>query len=466
MGTTLTQAAWLARVGGGQNQFGRDFSAVMAAEGIELSPWRGAGGGVPAVLLCERVTEEVFAEMAELALKGCARTVVLVTDRSGLSDDSAWRLLDVGAADVLAWDRAKEGARALASRIVRIAAVERIVRAPFIRENLVGESPAWLAFLRHVVEVSAFSDASVLLLGESGTGKELAARLVHTLDTRAQKRELIVLDCTTVVPELSGSEFFGHERGAYTGAVSARDGAIALAHQGTLFLDEIGELPTSLQAQLLRAVQERTYKRVGGNAWQRSEFRLVCATNRDLAHEVSKGAFRRDLFYRIASCVCRPPTLKERAADILLLTRHFLIEAGVAGPVEFDLAVSEHLMARDYPGNVRDLRQLALEIARRHAGGGLITIGDLPPSERPVGTQTRRHRDETFEAAARRAVGLGLGLQEIGRLAKEAAIREALSLEEGNLQRAARRLGVTDRALQLRKAGSTAPPGRDGDAGE
>jgi hypothetical protein len=156
-------------------------------------------------------------------------------------------------------------------------------------------------------------------VGESGTGKELVARLVHALDRRTVKKEFVVLDCSTLIPQLSGSEFFGHERGAFTGAITARDGAFALAHEGTLFLDEVGELPPDMQAQLLRVVQEGTFKRIGGNNWKRTEFRLICATNRDLEAEVAAGRFRTDLYYRIAGIRCRLPSPRERSTDIPVL---------------------------------------------------------------------------------------------------------------------------------------------------
>src|SRR5262249_40812748 len=149
------------------------------------------------------------------------------------------------------------------------------------------------------------------LLGESGTGKEVVARLIHLLDSRPNKRDLVVLDCASIVPELSGSEFFGHERGAFTGALTERNGAFALANDGTLLLDEIGDLPLPLQVQLLRVIQEHTYKRVGGNKWCKTEFRLICATNRDLFDLIGRGAFRADLYYRIAGYICKLPPLRE-----------------------------------------------------------------------------------------------------------------------------------------------------------
>jgi transcriptional regulator with GAF, ATPase, and Fis domain len=301
------------------------------------------------------------------------------------------------------------------------------------------------------VEVAAFTEAPVLVTGESGTGKELVARLVHALDPRPAKRELVLLDCTTIVPQLSGSEFFGHERGAYTGAERGRDGAFAMADGGTLFLDEVGELPLSLQAQLLRVVQEGTYKRVGGNAWLKTRFRLVCATHRDLPAEVAAGRFRADLYYRLATVTCRMPPLRDRPEDILPLFLHFLADGAGGPPPELDEPVRELLLGREYPGNVRDLKQLAARISYRHVGPGPVTLGDLPHDERPPGPGGA-WPDPELELSLRRALAQGVGLKDIGRLASETAIRLALGAEEGNLQRAAQRLGVTDRALQMRRA--------------
>ena len=175
-----------------------------------------------------------------------------IATAAGLLDGGgAWRLLREGVADVVAWD----GPDAVRARIDRWQTVDELVASPLVAEHLVGSSPAWRSVLRDVAEIAYFSDVDVLITGESGTGKELTAQLIHTLD-RPGKGDLVVVDCTTIVPSLSGSEFFGHERGAFTGAVSARDGAFALADGGTLFLDEVGELPLALQAELLRAVQE------------------------------------------------------------------------------------------------------------------------------------------------------------------------------------------------------------------
>lgn len=325
-----------------------------------------------------------------------------------------------------------------------------------VQQNLCDASPARRRVLREVVEVACFTAGNVLITGESGTGKELTARLIHTLDRRAGKGQLVVLDCTTVMPELAGSEFFGHERGAFTGATGPRDGAFALANGGTLFLDEVGELPASMQPQLLRVIQERSFKRLGGSQWSSTQFRLVCATHRNLQAGVADGAFRGDLYHRIAGCRLRLPPLRERHDDILLLARGFLAEARPGRePPPFQEPVRDYLLGRGYPGNVRELRQLMFRIAGRHLGDGPITVGDLPDDERPAGTEAPEPdwRGPGFDDVIRRALCLGVGLKDISTHAAEAAIRIAVGEEGGNLQRAARRLGVTDRALQLRRAG-------------
>jgi transcriptional regulator with GAF, ATPase, and Fis domain len=327
------------------------------------------------------------------------------------------------------------------------------VQSPLVKKNLAGQSPAWIRALRQVIEIARFTDASVLIMGESGTGKELVARLIHTLDPRPNKSDLVVSDCTTIVPELSGSEFFGHERGAFTGADRERDGAFALADGGTLFLDEVGELPLSLQAELLRVAQERTYKRVGGNTWRKTDFRLVCATNRDLIEEQTRGRFRRDLYYRIASWTGLLPPLRERREDIPLLTKYFIEQLQPDNPLDLDDVVLDYLLTRDYPGNVRDLKQLVTRIVQRHVGPGPVTVGDIPEGERPgVVGEMKGWRDEGLEGVVRLAIASGVPLKEIERVAGELAERIVIEEEQGNLQRAAARLGVTDRALQMRRA--------------
>jgi transcriptional regulator with PAS, ATPase and Fis domain len=219
-----------------------------------------------------------------------------------------------------------------------------------------------------------------------------------------------------------------------------------------------------MQAQLLRVVQERSYKRVGGNQWQKTDFRLVSATNRRLEEEVAAGRFRADLFYRIASVVVRLPPLRERPEDVLPLFEHFFAELTGSDDVPaLDDAVRANLLRREYPGNVRDLRQLVARIACRHVGPGPITAGDVPEDERPsVELEDAAWRDSAFENGIRNALARGVGLKEIGRATAGSAIRTALQVSDGNVQRAARLLGVTARALQLRRAGNRGASADDG----
>jgi transcriptional regulator with GAF, ATPase, and Fis domain len=372
-----------------------------------------------------------------------AQVIAVGMSRAALPRGTALELLTAGASDVVQLGDPAVVARAIAARLRRWEAVDRLIDSAVVRKNLIGDHAGWRSFLRRVVDVARFSNLPVLIRGESGTGKELVARLIHTLDARADKKDLVVLDCTTIVPELSGSEFFGHERGAYTGAAGARDGAFALADGGTLFLDEVGELPLRLQAELLRVVQEGTYKRVGGNTWQKTKFRLVSATHRDLEEEMADGRFRRDFYYRIAAWSCTLPPLRERREDIPALARHFLHSLP-------DPAVLELLISREYPGNVRDLRHLCDRIAYRHIGDGPITLGEVPEEERRGGGAPVT--GGLFDEAARAGMLCGMGLKEIANAAADASVRLALQLEEGNVGRAAVRLGITDRGLQKRRA--------------
>jgi transcriptional regulator with GAF, ATPase, and Fis domain len=430
----------------------RRLDAALAAEEIAIVADEGADEARTTLLLLDAVNPDGLELVAEVSQGGRMRVLVATTERRALNDNGGWQLLRAGASDAFCWTALERPAAHVAARLARWGRVDEALETPLVRRQLAGRSPRWLACLRQVIEIALFSDGSVLLLGESGTGKELLARLVHTLDPRPDKGQLVVLDCTTVVPELAGSEFFGHERGAFTGAAASRDGAFALADGGTLFLDEVGELPLALQAQLLRVVQERTYKRVGSNVWKQTNFRLICATHRDLRQDVAAGRFRGDFYHRIASRVCRIPALRDRREDILLLTEHFLRELlGDAG-AGFDPGVGELLAQRDYPGNVRELRQLVARISDRHLGTGPVTVGDVPEDERPIDLTVAPPVTPSFEDAVGRALERGISLREIGRFATDAAIRLAIEGEQGNLQRAAKRLGVTDRALQLRRA--------------
>ena len=427
--------------------FGRESGAQSTVLMSRLEPLGIAEG--PLLVLLDEASEDAL-EVVRQAHRA-DRRVLTVCCGADQTHAARWSLLAAGAGDVLAFGEAAATAKAVANRLQRWQQVDQLAASLEVRELAVGQSPAWRRIVREVVEIAAFTKASVLVTGESGTGKELIARLIHQLDRRAAKPDMVLLDCSAITPELSGSEFFGHEKGSYTGSIASREGAFALADKGTLFLDEVGELPLPLQAQLLRAVQERTYKKLGSNVWRETDFRLVCATNRDLLGDISAGSFRRDLYYRIASVICHLPPLRERTEDILPLARTFLGQCSDAE--DFDGPVASYLVSREYLGNVRDLRQIVQRIAYRHSGGGLISLGDLPAGDLPADMMPRDWRDSSLRKAVQKALTAGSGLKDIGRAAEDMAEEIALEEEGGNVQRAAARLKITDRALQMRRQG-------------
>ena len=446
--------AWI-RFCGMKDLAAAEIRTALVAAGLDLA--HGPVASQPGIVCFSDSGDELLDLLREARQSGIA-VLALGASPDAPNPDEAWRLLDAGASDTLVWHDDGSAVLQILARLERWNTIDALSIDAARRVSFIGASRAWTAVTRRVVEAARFTDAPVLLIGESGTGKELLARLIHLAGTRAAASsgaatDPVTVDCSTIVPELSGSEFFGHEKGAFTGAVASRDGAFAAADQGTLFLDEVGELPIGLQVQLLRVVQEKTYKRVGGNVWQRTDFRLVSATNRNLAELVAHGQFRLDLYHRLAGWVFRLPALRERREDILSLAAHFLGECGAGGePPAFDDSVCAYLVNRDYPGNVRELRQLVHRIAHRHAGPGPITAGDIPPEDRPVdGRLTRTWPDERLDQVINDALTRGFGLKEIGYATTETAIRLALLSEKGNLRRAAKRLGVTDRALQLRR---------------
>ena len=442
--------------------------ADLARAGLAVDPepqhQRALPNGHSCLVIFDNLTGEVFEELRAAGAWGRHQVLAIALPGAALDNSAAWSLLESGASDVVRWDDRDPPVRAIAARLERWAEIDRIVRSDAIRHTLIGDSPGWIAILRQVVEVAAFTQTSILLTGESGTGKELVARMIHGVDHRPDKGPFVVLDCTTVVPTLSGSEFFGHERGAFTGAVAARDGAFARANGGTLFLDEVGELPLTLQAELLRVIQEGMYKRVGSDTWRDTTFRLICATNRPLRDAIASGGFRSDLYHRIAAWGCELPPLRERTDDIIPLATHFLssLIPSLHQP-PFDPAVTEFIRNRSYTGNVRDLRLLMARIAARHVGDGPVTVGSLPDNERPESrADARTWWQGAFEKAIGDAVGSGVGLREIGKRAQETAIGIAVAAEDGSLRRASHRLGVTERALQMRRSAGALTAGSAG----
>src|SRR6202050_5191601 len=237
------------------------------------------------------------------------------------------------------------------------------------KPRLIGNSPAWIEIFKNIGKVAA-TDVGVLLLGESGTGKEVVARTIHENSAR-NRRPFIVLNCAALPPELLESELFGHERGAFTGAIGQKRGKFEAADGGTIFLDEIGELPLSLQPKLLRVLQEHTFERVGGTVSTHADVRVIAATDRPLEEDVGRKTFRADLFYRLNAFTVRLPPLRERQSDLLPLAEYFLARYAkrnqIAAPGFAADAISA-LRSYAFPGNVRELEHL-IERAAVKAGG-------------------------------------------------------------------------------------------------
>ena len=245
-------------------------------------------------------------------------------------------------------------------------------------EDLIGESEAMKQVLREVESV-AQSNSSVIITGESGTGKELIARAIHSNSPR-KYFPLITVHCGALSESLLESELFGHEKGAFTGASFNRKGRFEMADGGTIFLDEIGTISPKMQIELLRVLETRTFIRVGGNKEISSDFRVICATNRDLKNMVEKGTFREDLYYRLNVVNIRIPPLRERTEDIPLLVNHFIrkyCKSMSRDLISVEPAALKHLQEMEYPGNVRELENM-IERAIVIGNGKEIRLKDLP----------------------------------------------------------------------------------------
>ncbi|WP_431859126.1 sigma-54-dependent transcriptional regulator [Azospirillum sp.] len=303
--------------------------------------------------------------LRDLHAAGFGGDVILITAFADL--DTAIEALRAGAADLILKPFRIEQIVTAIGRCVERTRLQRenfVLRRQLAKrrgssDEIVGRSPAILR-LQALIERVAPSPSTVLIEGESGVGKELVARALHTRSQRAE-RPFVALNCAAVSADLVEAELFGHLRGAFTGAKEARKGLFYYAHGGTLFLDEIGELPLALQSKLLRVLEERRIRPVGGEQELPVDVRVVAATNRDLKAEVAAGRFRQDLFYRLAVMTLRVPPLRERSDDVVELARRFMgvlsLRLGVP-PLDIDPALEAALVAHPWPGNVRELRNL------------------------------------------------------------------------------------------------------------
>ncbi|MDR0908676.1 MAG: sigma 54-interacting transcriptional regulator [Spirochaetaceae bacterium] len=301
--------------------------------------------------------------------------------------------------------------------------------------NIIGSSKAIVQTLAEIAQVAP-SDASVLITGESGTGKELAAAEIERLSRRAGKA-FIKVNCGALPESIIESELFGHEKGAFTGAVAMRKGRFEMADGGTLFLDEIGDAPLQIQVKLLRVLQEHELERVGGSGTIKVDVRLIAATNKDLQEEVQAGRFREDLYYRLHVFPIHLPPLRERKTDIVLLADYFAEKLGTrhGKPIKrISTPAIDMLTSYSWPGNVRELEN-CIERAVLLSTDSVIHSYHLPPSLQTA-EATHTEPTATLDAA-------------LSRLEKEMII-EALKISEGNMSLAARALGISERRMGLR----------------
>jgi len=290
-------------------------------------------------------------------------------------------------------------------------------------EGVIASSPAMLKVCETVEKVAP-SDASVLVLGESGTGKELVARAIHDLSARSAG-PFVAINCAAIPEQLLESELFGYERGAFTGATKQTRGKLEYAEGGTLLLDEVGDLPPSLQAKLLRFLQERVIERVGGRETIAIDLRVICATHKDLKELAAKGEFREDLYYRISEIPLAIPPLRERPGDAVLIARALLMKYGAKGGAEareFSQAAMRAIEKYDWPGNVRELENKVKRGAIM-ASSKLIEAGDLELED-----------DEP---------DLPLTLKDVREHAEVDAVRRALIMADSQIGKAAEVLGVS-----------------------
>jgi sigma-54 specific flagellar transcriptional regulator A len=319
-----------------------------------------------------------------------------------------------------------------------------------------------------LIEQVADTDANVLILGQSGTGKEVVARNLHYYSSRRDK-PFVPVNCGAIPPDLLESELFGHEKGAFTGAISARQGRFELAEGGTLFLDEIGDMPLAMQVKLLRVLQERVFERVGSNKSIKADVRIVAATHRNLEEEIKEGRFREDLYYRLNVFPIEMPSLSERSEDIALLIKELVtrMEHEQRGSVRLTPTAIAALSQYPWPGNVRELSNLMERLIIMYPYG-VVDVRDLPEKFR--GHHYAGSDDDTAEAlatsvatvadssdldAAVRLPSQGIDLKEHLSQLEYSLIKQALEEADGVVAHAAKRLAMRRTTLveKMRKYG-------------
>jgi DNA-binding NtrC family response regulator len=411
---------------------------------LTLCDWKMPGGG----------GEQLLKSLQSEGLLTTMPVIILTAHGTG---PNAMQAMQLGAYDFITKPLDIDHALATVARAIRHMELQREVellrqqrfRARSLEDistseegltpQLIGNSPAWIEIFKNIGRVAA-TDVGVLLLGESGTGKEVVARTIHENSARS-RQPFIILNCAALPPELLESELFGHERGAFTGAIAQKRGKFEAADGGTIFLDEIGELPLSLQPKLLRVLQEHTFERVGGTASIHADVRVIAATNRPLEDDVEQKTFRADLFYRLNAFTVRLPPLRERQLDILPLAEYFLARyarrnqdnaIGLAA----DAIVA--LQSYPFPGNVRELEHL-IERAAVKAGGRAITAEQIQEEL----TKAKSPEPGAFDTQA----AIGMPFHDAVANWERHLVEQALKAAHGNKSDAARRLGIHRRLL-------------------
>lgn len=389
--------------------------------------------------------------LRELKRRRSDVVVVIMTGYSTVS--SAVQAMKAGAYDYIAKPFNFDELRLVLDHItahLKLTTENRLLREQLKSKHgfgeMVGRAPE-MEKLYRIIAKAANSTHPVLILGESGTGKELVARSIHYSGIYRDK-PFIPVDCGSLAPTLIESELFGYVRGAFTGAVRAKDGLMAVADGGTIFMDEVGELPIDLQSKLLRAIQEKEIRPVGGTRSVQVNIRILAATNRDLETAVQQGTFRRDLYFRLNVLTLRVPPLRERKQDIPLLAGQILERVARTTGVQRNISdeALKLMLNYDWPGNVRELEN-CLERSCVYCSLPTIQLGDLPSPLRE------------FEAQSKQVAPAGSGYLDITPLAEleKNAILRAIKLLQGDKLEAARKLGIGKTTLyrKLKEYGAT-----------
>jgi DNA-binding NtrC family response regulator len=416
--------------------------AATAADALQA-----ARADMPDVVLLDvRLPDGDGVEVLE-RLRGMDAEVIVILITAHGSVGPAVRAMKLGAADYLMKpvdpdELAVTIRRGLETRTLRreVARFQAEVQDGARLADLVGASPLTLQLRGLIERIAQSGTTTVLLEGESGTGKDLVARIIHFESARAAA-PFVAVNCVALPEHLLESELFGHERGAFTDAKAAKKGLFEQADGGTVYLDEIGDMKADLQAKLLRLIEEKTFRRIGGVRDLRVDVRIIAATNRDLVRALDAGQFRKDLYYRLRVFPLGLAPLRQRREDILPLAAHFLTRFGremrrerLALASEAERALLEH----DWPGNVRELRNV-LERAIILAPGDTLELEHLPPEIAAGETTGLPTEAPTLPAE-------GLSLEEVERQ----LVRQALDATGGNQVRAARLLGISRDALRTR----------------